>query len=323
MPKITLVVGLLLLSLQLGSCAAPILEVQHTEFIPSKEQALIKVARDGLYYMKQSRFIEAELEFRRALYLNPKAVNLKLNLAYCLTRQGLYAEASEIYLDLIKHNPNNLDNRLAYAQMLTQSQDYSAAQHEFMTILNLSLDKNDLASAASVSESLSALNFTLGREEDALCFMELRLRFKYDRAGIVQYANLLNSVGRYREAQGSIEDFIRKTGLNQDIELLHQLALSYFAMQNYQQVLRFEQVALDTGLMAQKARFDSDLLSLLARRQLGVVTPENSDSETFKEYVLKKHEDQELLGVTESLYWPSSVLSGVLTLLDEYQSAQG
>jgi Tfp pilus assembly protein PilF len=61
----------------------------------------------GMYALQREMFEVAESQFRRAVYLNPYEPKFLQHLAWCLYKQGKYAEAKRCIVEVIGRRPGD------------------------------------------------------------------------------------------------------------------------------------------------------------------------------------------------------------------------
>ena len=65
----------------------------------------------GMYALSREMFGVAESQFHRAAHLNPYEPAFKQHLAWCLYKQGKYAEAKEWIEKALHQKPDDMDSR--------------------------------------------------------------------------------------------------------------------------------------------------------------------------------------------------------------------
>ena len=65
--------------------------------------------RLGVYFMEKEAFAIAEVEFRRAVWLNPFEADFKAHLAVCLIRRNRPAEAEHLVRQVQETQPDHRD----------------------------------------------------------------------------------------------------------------------------------------------------------------------------------------------------------------------
>jgi len=87
--------------------------------------------RDDLatYLLSRGACEIAETQFRRAIWLNPFEAMFKVHLAWCLYKEGRYAEARQWITEAMKQEPNNqVCQRIQ--RLIEQSLERLESQHK-------------------------------------------------------------------------------------------------------------------------------------------------------------------------------------------------
>src|SRR4051812_46381129 len=110
----------------IGCALPPDTPSQH--FVPRKDLRAISTAREGIFYLSQNRFIDAELKLAQALYLEPDAANLKLNLESALEGQGHLDEAEAILAPFVESTPDDPDVLFRLAHLRVAQNKFNEAR---------------------------------------------------------------------------------------------------------------------------------------------------------------------------------------------------
>ena len=164
----------------LSACVLPQPNELPDNFVSKKEQVAITLIREANESFLKGRYIDAEINYRKALYLFPNAVNTKVNLFNTLIRLGLFAEARGLLRELKDTDYAKYDLTLSRAIYAYLNMDFEQAIKSYQNVLTLpvkdpvqeGVKENVLQANAyeKISSNLSSLSFLVGKEEDSLCF---------------------------------------------------------------------------------------------------------------------------------------------------------
>ena len=101
--------------------------------ITSEEDAK-KHNSNGLSLAEETRFSEAEMEFREAINLNPNFAEAHLNLGNVLENFNRNSEAEKEYRKAIELSPDFAEARSNLGSLLARSGRYDEAEKEFRSI---------------------------------------------------------------------------------------------------------------------------------------------------------------------------------------------
>jgi tetratricopeptide (TPR) repeat protein len=145
-------------------------ESTRQALVPEKEVDALRINNEGLRYLSGGRFVDAEFRFRQALWLQPNAERIFLNLAASLFMQERYDESLEIFKDLYARDPLNLTYRIWVGKIYTELGNYPLAEQYFKEGITDAESRPDLGSMAIFGRSLANLYVRIGSMEDALCY---------------------------------------------------------------------------------------------------------------------------------------------------------
>ncbi|HMO02661.1 MAG TPA: SDR family NAD(P)-dependent oxidoreductase [Oligoflexia bacterium] len=185
------------------ACAPPSGKVFKSELmISSVEVKAAEFAEDARAYFNSGRLAEAEINLRKAIYLDPKAENLKLNLIILLEKQGQYGEARSLANQLYQKALLEEDKlrsliwkkRLALIDLAEGN--YQKARFGFESIIAGYLEGNNFDGAAPVIRELANLDFILGEERLALCGSWKAVDFSnFSDEQVAKHLKLLTALG--------------------------------------------------------------------------------------------------------------------------------
>ncbi|RMG41894.1 MAG: hypothetical protein D6719_07540 [Candidatus Dadabacteria bacterium] len=311
-------------------------KVQHrSPFVSKKEVLGVTLAREGLHYYSKGRYVDAELKFRQALYLFPEADNIRLNLAVVLDRVGQYQESISNYQKLLGHDPDELIFWAGLAHVYVSSGDYNRALKIYRQSLIKALDDKDFKRAASFSESLAALNFKLGFEEEARCYSELAYVLDSGQLQLENYLKLLvatNQITRSKSLLAALEPRQRSPFV------MEQFAILEYLDGNYQRAASMIANALENnhnpGL-----NLELELIKELIHNRLPdlpasdeqfvdsqsaepVVESESDKLEQIEEEKRKRIERiSNFLSGATVLYWPEEILTELKEIISQENEA--
>ena len=180
-------------------CAMPVSHRTDQDAVPERDLLGVSLTREGLSLYHRTRFAEAELKFRQALYLFPTATNLKENLAASLEGSGQIDEAVAIYQELLSSQPDSIRYRIALGRSEAARGNYREAQAHWDESLKRSIDRGETARAADVARTYASYYFRRGNEEQARCYSALALQFRPSAEELAAHTRILNSGGFHRK----------------------------------------------------------------------------------------------------------------------------
>jgi len=265
------------------SCALPRPYLEQ-KFISPKEMTAISLVREGFSYFEQGRFVDAELKFRQALYLFPKVVNTRKNLALTLERLQNYEESEALYKKLLEETPDSIDLKGSLAALYYTWGKFDKAIPLYKEALDQALNVPDGTKANTMARSLSVLYFKIGNEEEALCYSEFASFLLAQPPEIYKMAKLWVALGYNQKAKDQIESFFTLIKARTDPQLLYALALANFGLGD-------KVAALDAASDA----LDQHAADLGLDNQINLVEFFSEDSENAegeKDQALEKKQDQ-------------------------------
>ena len=304
----------------LCSCAVAPVEVNQQDFIAERELDAVTIARRGLVYFEKSRFVDAELAFRQALYIRPDADNLRFNLALALEQQGQYEQAEQILKALIEKKPEAIVYINALGHLYNSAYRFEEATRQYKKSLELAYDREVGPQAAEILRSLATIAFRIGDEDSAICYSEEALKAQKSPIQLRRHVKLL--IARTESDRGikAIEGHRKEGGSgagNSDPELTHLLALAYFDLGE----LEKSKELLEP--IKTKANVDPLILSDIVL--LDFIYSRNNLNEGAEDEDYEVEDEEEVpqlllaeLPTEKSLYWPITLLDTVTELQDEF-----
>jgi len=251
---------LLLLS---SSCALPPPDVSRQNYVASKEIAVIDLVRDGLSLYDSGRLIDAELKLRQALYLVPQENNIKFNLAVILEKEEKYEEAASIFQKLLTQKPEDIKILSALAHLNFARGDLLSSEQFYGKILDLYERRLNFSRAADVYRSLSSINFSVGEEQDALCYSEMALKLNPDDKERGAHLKIMLALNRLSEASKLIL-VLKQSEKKAPIVQIQEIILN-FAEGNHEHAKELLGDLLTNSLAANNFPYEVSLLTTLIK----------------------------------------------------------
>ncbi|MCB0339299.1 MAG: tetratricopeptide repeat protein, partial [Bdellovibrionales bacterium] len=268
-----------LILLLLCACALPPKsDTANISVVPTRELQAVSLGTEGISFSKRGRLLEAEFRFRQALYLFPDAVNLKVNLGVVLEKQGRFEEALAIYQDLSAAEPDSINFKGSVAKLYFQAGMFQRAREQFTSAINDGLALLDRPSVEVTSDlsrptppeirkqisrlarSLSVLEFTLGNEQEALCYSLFASTLSSEPDEVARHAKLLNALNLSQQAIEAIESFKASHALRNNSEILFQLAVASAAQDKLTDAHEMSTLALEAKKVDPNVKFEALLL---------------------------------------------------------------
>ncbi|MCB0320433.1 MAG: tetratricopeptide repeat protein [Bdellovibrionales bacterium] len=232
----------------LWGCALPSSAPISEKFVSSYEREVESLVREGLFFSQQGRYVEAEFNFRKALFALPQSERILFNLGVALERQRVFQEAEQIYRTLLRRNPTNVRVQLALGRLYVAQLSYDNAIRvyegvERQLMKPVSIDEVQLEAdrplrvgefaepehreaLVSTYRSLSSIYFRLGNEEQSMCYSTLALETSQNAPlEKVRHARLLLSRGLSDNAVEMLGDVLIKNDIP---PVLHVRALLHY-----------------------------------------------------------------------------------------------
>lgn len=308
----------------ISGCASLPPERERQSFVTDRELTVVSLTREGLYFFSRSRFVDAEFKFRQALYLAPDASNIQVNLAITLKNQGVFLESRKIFETLLIEEPDSAEYLSGLAHVYFEEGDYPNSERLFKKVVEVSIDQSNLETAAKAARSLAVLYFKNGDEDQALCYSMLGMAFRNDPIEVYRHARLLNATGFPFVAKEVVSEFVGRTKVKQNVELLYELGLSHFALDEFREADELLELASSLNKAALGLDAELALLRLLTTEILeeneidASVDGADSDLDPAPKQTESDVVDEEdplttmfngkPLESTAALYWPLNLL---------------
>lgn len=171
-------------------------------------------AAQGLSFLVQGRYSDAELKILEALNLFPNARNLKINLAIAMADRGANEDAWALFEELLSAEPDSLQLRTIYAEALYRSGEFERASKLYQSVIDVAHEDPDLSPQEyAASRSLAALEFARGNIMAARCASERAAALQGDNENALRHSELLLALGLPESAKVII-DSISAAGRN-------------------------------------------------------------------------------------------------------------
>lgn len=218
---------------------------ERVEFASTDDLMVSGLVTEALSYAKASRFYDAEIRLRQALYLKPTNEAVAYNTAVVISQSGQTQEAREIIERLIQRHPTNPNYKVALAEMFRQENKPSEAIETLKELLWTLKRHNNIPRAAGIARSISNIAFGMGNESEALCYSYEALSLSPSPPEVAAHARVLLGLNYYR----LVEEFVTSQPNSMHSALsYHYLALARYALGSYDKALEAEQIAVTRGL---------------------------------------------------------------------------
>ncbi len=309
--KISLLTAFAIAALALSGCALPPKDTQEQGFVPGEELDVVSLVRQGLSAYQKNRYVDAEFLFRQALYLSPKAANVKANLAAALRSTGQFDEAEDILISLNAAAPESLDYLSGLGRLYVDRQEFATARRYYSQAFDTALKKGDFDSASRFARNLAAVAFRIGDESAALCQSQMALQLKPDADAYVRHARLLLGMNRAADARALLSGYLSASGSQSGPVVA--LALSELALGNNDRALQLGRSVETSSDLPRDASEQLKKIIALAKKNLGQSDP-TADSKAERpssELASQTRADREIEATRSSLYWPSTLLDAI------------
>ena len=294
--------------LSLSCCAPPPSNAPEQAFVPGQELDVVGLVRKGLSDYQRNRYIDAEFSFRQALYLSPKAANVRANLAAALRSSGQYDEAEDILFALNAAAPESLDYLSGLARLYVDKQEFSSAKRFYSLAYEAALKQQDFAAAGRFARNLSAVAFRAGDEASALCYSHVALSLKPDADSHIRHARLLLGMNRPADARTLLGNYL--SGAGSQTGPVAELAVAELALGNNERALQLARSVETSSDLPKEATSQLKMVIALSKKNLGLSdTAAVPDEKETTEVAAQSRTDKEVEVTRASLYWPSSLLA--------------
>jgi tetratricopeptide (TPR) repeat protein len=221
---------LLLALLGLSACALPREKKLPIVGIATPEIKAVNLTREGLALYEKSRFDEAEMKFRQALYLRSYSPSIKLSLAAALRSQQLYDQALAVLNSITGLEAQKVEVRLGLAATLFEAGRYEEAYTLWSDLADQFATELEFSQLAVVLQNMAAGSFSEGYETEALCSYFEKSQVAADSATLSQFLRMYSAAGFYRKAYDMQLELLEAQPDVSDAEFWQILALNAVAL---------------------------------------------------------------------------------------------
>ncbi len=224
----------MLVSLVMMGCFIAPEESTRQQGVPEAEVDALRLNNEGLSYVARGRSVDGEFRFRQALWLQPRAERILLNLGTALFLQERFEESLVIFRDLFAQDPLNLTYRLWLGKIYTEQRHFDKAKQFLTEGLTEAETRDDRAAMVTYGRSLANLATRMGDVEDALCYSIYAYQVSGSMGEGLKHISLLLQYGQAHAAQiwftqllpaggdGSLDYHLRRVEtalLNEDLDM--------------------------------------------------------------------------------------------------------
>ena len=198
--------------------------------IATPEIKAVNLTREGLALYDKSRFDEAEMKFRQALYLRSYSHSIKLSLAAALRSQLLYDEALSVLSSITGPEAQKVEVRLGLAATLFEAGRYDEAYALWGDLADQFASELEFSQLAVVLQNMAAGSFSEGYETEALCAYYKKSQVLGDISALSQFLRMFSAAGYYRKTYEMQLEMLEAQPDITDAEFWHILAVNAVAL---------------------------------------------------------------------------------------------
>jgi len=191
----------------------------------------------GEILVKENKYDDAILYYKRALLVNPKDNEARINLADVYGWQGNYDRAIGLYKEILEEEPENISAMLGLARTLRWAQRFEEAISVYQQILQ---------NESENLEALSGLSKTLafaGYYSKAIDYINKAIKLNPDNSELLKNkAEILSWQGRYKEAENLYKASLKLN--SKDPETYHNLGNLYTWSKQYKKAVEAYEKAI-------------------------------------------------------------------------------
>ena len=293
-----------LIAAGLTGCALPP-DAPTQYFVPQAELRGVAIARQGIYFLSQNQFVDAELRFLQALYLRPEAENLKLNLVAVLEGQGRFDEAEKLLAPILERKPDDPDLLLRQAHLKVNAGRFDEGKALYRKLLEMADAKPDYALAAKAVRNLKVVTYQQGFSEDALCYSSLLIAYQNDADAVLEHARLLLALGLNEDALDIVSGFQAERNLKGDSRFNHTAAMAQLAVGHFKEAWQLERTAIKGGKFDVALEREINLVRILCGDDQSVASSLNDDDRAELSKLWNEVGGSVNLSAREALGWPA------------------
>ena len=297
----------ILILFSLISCTLPTAQKNPDDFVSLREQKAILYLKLGDDFFLKGRYVAAELEYRKALYLFNDFENIRINLINVLIRQGLFDQAQEELEILLNKDPKNPDFLALKALLYSEKQEYNVAISYYFESLN-NIDSLDLAQRNRYKEliynNLSTIQFKLGLENEAIenAFNAYKVNKNYFQKA--RLAKLQIASGREEIFYDDLGELERLN--NQKIEYIANHLIVLFLKNEFNLAKNLSSRIKETSGYSTSIMPQVELINYLLNDKRDIESGVNKIDEKTQEFLDNLHNNEQV-----KLYWPLGLLKEV------------
>ena len=182
------------------SCAPPSLPTGQQDFVPDSELLAVSLYREANYYYSNSRYLEAEEKYRKALELSPGAENISLSLAMTLKALAKYEQSLELFQGLLRRDPNRSEYHGGLGALYYEMESYELALSSLDRAMQLSIAKGDRVNAALYARNKCNVYFKQRLFPSAVATAKQVFELQASLDNLELYARMLFANSQYQEA---------------------------------------------------------------------------------------------------------------------------
>ncbi len=305
------------LVLLLSACALAPSERSEQHFVPALDLRAVELAREGLSYLSEDRYIDAESRLRQALYLAPNAQNLRLNLAVALEGNAQFDQAAQILEPLArvidKKPPTDIFFRLAH--LAAAQEHWDVAEKRYQQILDSAEETRDFVTAAKAANGLFTISRRLGRQRETLCCAYLLCVLKNDLPSAYEYARLLVQYDQPQAAESFISAFATDHNLLQEPRVTHLHSLISLARGQLKEAFESESQLLREGNLDTSLMREARLVRLAASTDPAVAATLDDKAKEQLKLIWEEIGPSVDLGNKEVQTWPGRMVEAIEGLI--------
>lgn len=308
-----------------SACVTPP-TIKESQYLPSQELKLISTLKQGTDYAEGGRADLAEVQFRKALAMNPKLSKVHNDLGYSLQAQDRLEEAIASYHQALQLSENNIIARENLARALYLQGDIEGSIREFNRVLELyDLLPPSLVKAASgetfkpadlesIYRNLASAYYRTGQFDEAICYSKKTLQFSgVDLAVAGQHARLLLSLEMTGDTASLLRDSIAVLQTNTPAKFYLDYGIALSAQGDYTLAKEAFARGVATKDVEEADRRTLRLLLLMIDSK-AAATPEERQS-LVTDFLSADPQFCDSFMVDPDSYWPQSVVQEVRSFI--------
>jgi tetratricopeptide (TPR) repeat protein len=194
--------------------------------VPEGELWVISALQKGRDLALSGQLDKAELKFRSVLARGGTFDTVYNNLGYVLLVEGRIDEAELMFKQALERAPGNISARANYARLLFQRGEMTKAIEQYQLVIHRYLALNPEELRQSIKDgfddqelvgafrSISAISFTVGDLDTAVCYSLMAVRRDTSDFSIAQHTRLLMSLNAVDAAVTFLDDLVATRGVS-------------------------------------------------------------------------------------------------------------